>query len=106
MIRTTPSRWTSLHFTQIFLTDARTFINLTDLLQNPAAGRIVFRELNLYPIARQQPDPISLSPVIPLRGPRSVRQNLLLICQRQPINQTGQFLDNGGLCPHLLLLPR
>jgi hypothetical protein len=51
MTRTTPSRWISLHLTQIFLTDARTFI-LVYLLHYPAAGQVVFGELDFHPIAR------------------------------------------------------
>jgi hypothetical protein len=63
-----------LHFTQIFLTDALTFINLADLSYYPGSRRVVLRELDVYPVARQQPDPISFS------RSGSVRQNLLLVC--------------------------
>ena len=53
----------------------------------------MFRELNLNPVARQQPDPI------PFRGPGAMRQNLLLIHQLQPVHQAGQFLDYRGFHP-------
>jgi hypothetical protein len=81
MTLTTPSRWISLHLSQIFLTDARTFINSSNLLNDPAAGQIVLAELDFNPVARQQPDPI------PYRRSRAMRQNLRFVTQLEPVKQ-------------------
>jgi hypothetical protein len=75
MTRTTPSRWINLHLSQIFLTDALTFIVLSNLLQNPSPRRIVLPELDFHAVARQQPDPI------PHRRSRSMGQNLRFVAQ-------------------------
>jgi hypothetical protein len=98
MTRTTPSRWISLHLSQIFLTDARTFIKLTDLLQNPSPRQIVLPELDFHAVARQQPEPI------PYRRSGSVGQNLRFVTQFEPVQQARQFfyydrLDCHGLKP-------
>jgi hypothetical protein len=81
MTRTTPSRWINLHLSQIFLTDARTFISLSDLLYYPAPRQIVLAELDFHAVARQQPDPI------PYRSPRSMRKDLRFISQLEPVEQ-------------------
>jgi hypothetical protein len=45
MTRTTPLRVITLHFTQIFFTDARTFIALVTLLCAPQTGAESFSGL-------------------------------------------------------------
>ena len=47
----------------------------------------MLRELDFHTVARQQPDPISLS------RSGAVRQNLLLISQFQQVDQAGQLFD-------------
>jgi len=94
MTRTTPSRWISLHLSQIFLTDARTFIILYDLFYDPTPREIVFRELDFHAVARQQPDPISL------RRAGCMSQHLRLVTQLQPVQQSRQFFHNGRFNRH------
>jgi hypothetical protein len=97
MTRTTPSRWISLHLSQIFLTDARTFI-LLNLPDDSAPREISFRELDFHPVARQQPDPILLP------CPGGVRQNPRFVTQFEPVQQARQLLDHSGFyCLHGLV---
>src|SRR5437764_10133672 len=91
MTRTTPSRWITLHLSQIFLTDARTFISFSQFARNPAARRIVRRQFHLDPVARNQPDKI------PFHRAHQVGQNLLLRPQDHLEDGTGPLLDHSGL---------
>ena len=94
MTRTTPSRWINLHLSQIFFTDARTFIfSLANLLYNSSPRQVVLPELDFHAVARQQPDPI------PLRRSGAVRQNLRLVSQLEPVDQARQLFHHDGLYP-------
>src|ERR1051325_898944 len=80
MTRTTPSRWITLHLSQIFFTDARTFMSLSLQARRPALqfpgypspARIVRAQFHFDPVARNQPDEIAF------RIAHQVGQNLLL----------------------------
>ncbi len=92
MTRTTPSRWMSLHLSQIFFTDARTFI--LNLPYYPSPRQVVFTELDFHTVARQKPDPIPHR----LSGP--VSQHMRLVSQFQPVYQAGQLFQNHCLDRH------
>src|SRR5436190_18634147 len=62
MTRTTPLRRTILHLSQIRLTDARTFIESSNLADDPAAAGIR-RQLHAYPIADQHPHEVAIDSI-------------------------------------------
>jgi len=55
----------------------------------------MFGELDLDPVARQQPDPIPHTRSL-RRRTCSVSQHLRLVSQLEPIQQTRQFLNDSG----------
>jgi len=67
MTRTTPRRRTILHLSQIRLTDARTFIRLLRLPDDPAALHIAGRQLHNHPIAHEHADEIPSGPAADVR---------------------------------------
>src|ERR1041384_2737800 len=117
--RTTPSRVITLHLSQIFLTDARTFIacslfgpqintdergskqilsaficvhlRLSNLLQNPSPPRIVRAQFHFHPGARDQPDEI------PSGDAHQVSQNLLAGLQRDRVHRVRTLFNHSRL---------
>ena len=82
----------TLHLSQIFFTDALTFITAPDLsvllvaVYDPAPGQIVRTELYRHPVAREDADEI-LS-----HASRYVRQNLVLVFKLDFEHRVGQRL--------------
>jgi hypothetical protein len=77
MTRTTPLRRTTLHLSQIFLTDALTFITTNPgscltaralrLLHNPSTGQIPRTQLHHDPVPDEDADEISTGPSADVR---------------------------------------
>ncbi len=61
-----------------------------DLTYDSSPRVIVFRELDLHPVARQKPDPV------PLRRSRRMGQYRRLVPQLQLVYQAGKLLKYDG----------
>ena len=80
----------TLHLSQIFFTDALTFITLLFVAVHDAApGQIVGAKLNRYPIAGENADEI-----FPHTS-RNVRQNLVLVFKLDFKHRVGQRLNDS-----------
>src|SRR5271156_1701872 len=103
MTRTTPRRWTILHFMQIFFTDALTFIassipsecwtsplRLLVAINYAPARQIVRRKLDRHPIAGQDADEIFPH----LAG--NMGQDLMLVFELDAKHRVGKRLDHPG----------
>jgi hypothetical protein len=100
MTRTTPRRRTTLHLSQIRLTDALTFMmfyafraTLPDLRfpDDSATRPVAFRQLNDHSITDQQPHEISFD------APRRMRRDPILALDLHLVEPAGQLLGDDAL---------
>jgi len=104
MTRTRPCRRITLHFSHIFLTDGRTFMASRLLLDrswcrrgslvpvgDAAATQVVWSELHLDAITRQDPD------VVHSHLPRDVGEHLVPVLELDAEHGVGQRLDHRPL---------
>ena len=66
----------------------------SDLSHYPSPRQVVLGELDFHAVARQKPDPI------PLCRSGSMRQNLRLVSQLEPVQQARQFFHYNSLNRH------
>jgi len=93
-----------LHLSQIFLTDARTFMSVSfftypvqlfpEQLYNPASSPVMRRDRHQNPVARPEPDKIRF------RRPSHMRQDPVLISQPQPERRARKELNHFSFYFH------
>jgi hypothetical protein len=87
MTRTTPRRRTTLHLSQIFFTDALTFMMSTPsglcFADNSAARAVSYRQFHDHPITDEQPDEV------PLHAAGRVRRDPTLSLDLHVVEPTG-----------------
>src|SRR3954447_2180798 len=94
MTRTVPWRRITLHFSHIFFTEGRTFTLrscfswLLVPVGDATPAEVVGRELDLHPVAGEDPD------VVHPHLPRDVRQYLVTVLQLDAEHGVGQRLDD------------
>src|SRR5262245_56988265 len=95
MIRTTPFRRITLHFSHRALIEGRTFMTrrspLFEPVRDPAPGQIVGGQFYLHPVAGQDPDEVHPH----LAG--DMGQHPVAILQLHPEHRIGQGLDHRAL---------
>ena len=91
MIRTTPSRRTILHFSQRFLTDACTFIDLPEAVGDPAPAEVIGRQFDKDSISRENADEVHPDLA------RRVGEHFVPVSQFYTKHRVGQIFLNGAL---------
>ena len=92
--RTTPRLRTILHLSQIFLTDARTFIRRLQLPYDSASRQIAGSQLDQHPVADDQPDEV------PVRSAADVRGHPVGPIDLHPIQPARQLFPDDAFHRH------
>ena len=98
--RTTPRRRTTLHLSQIFRTDARTFISPSGLPNDPSPRRIPGCQFHDDPVADQHPHEIPLGATSSISP--DVGRNPVFPVDLHLVEPARQLRRHGALYPGFL----